>query len=49
MRLEERENVDKRKPVLDRPKVIGDIRGVSYIYSLLWRLRVTSVRLRGRV
>lgn len=35
--------VEKQGTVLDRPKAIGDIRGISYIYSLLWRFRVITV------
>jgi len=29
--------------VVDRPKAIGDIRGISYIYSLFWRFGVITV------
>lgn len=29
--------------VFSRPKAIGDIRGISYIYSLLWRFGVITV------
>ena len=28
----------------DRPKALGDIRGVSYVYPLLWRFGVLRVR-----
>ena len=27
----------------DRPKALGDIRGVSYIYPMLWRFGVLEV------
>lgn len=29
--------------VIERPKAIGDIRGVSYLYSMLWRFGVIQV------
>lgn len=35
--------VEKQDVVFDRPKAIGDIRGISYIYSLLWRFGVICV------
>lgn len=35
--------VEKQGTVFERPKAIGDIRGISYIYSLLWRFRVITV------
>ena len=45
--------VERRGAVFDRPKAVGDIRGISYIYSLLWRFGMIKVpgqveeRLRG--
>ena len=47
------ENVEPGK-VYQRPKAVGDIRGISYSYSLLWRFRVIRVpetveeKLRGK-
>ena len=35
--------VEKQGTVLDRPKAIGDIRGISYIYSLFWRFGMITV------
>ena len=29
--------------VIERPKAIGDIRGISYLYSMLWRFGVIQV------
>ena len=31
------------KPVAARPKDLGDIRGISYIYPILWRLGLIRV------
>ena len=31
------------KPMVARPKDLGDIRGISYIYPLLWRFGVITV------
>ena len=28
---------------IERPKAIGDIRGISYLYSMLWRFGVIQV------
>lgn len=45
--------VDKRNTVIASPKELANVRGVSYIYSLLWRFGVIKVpgemeeRLRG--
>ena len=33
----------RRGQVVSRPKELGDIRGISYIYPLLWRLGVIEV------
>lgn len=47
--VEKKELMQKRSgdaddsPVFDRPKALGDIRGVSYSYSLLWRFGVIEV------
>ncbi|MEY8396244.1 hypothetical protein AALB64_15740 [Lachnospiraceae bacterium 45-P1] len=35
--------VEKMDTVFDRPKAVGDIRGISYIYDLLWRFGVIQV------
>ncbi len=35
--------VERTDAVFDRPKAVGDIRGISYIYSLLWRFGVIQV------
>ena len=29
--------------IIERPKAIGDIRGISYLYSMLWRFGVIRV------
>lgn len=34
---------EKKGTVFSRPKEIGDIRGISYSYSLLWRFGVIEV------
>ena len=36
-------NVGKIGEVVDRPKALGDIRGVSYIYGLLYRFGLIDV------
>ena len=35
--------IEKRDTVFDRPKAVGNIRGISYIYSLLRRFGVIKV------
>lgn len=46
--------LEKRETVFTRPKEVGDIRGISYSYSLLWRFGVIRVpeeveeKLRGK-
>ncbi len=55
IRLAFQKAMEKPDTIFDRPKAVGDIRGISYIYSLLWRFGVIAVpreleeRLRGRV
>ena len=47
------QRVDPDK-VYEKPKAIGDIRGISYIYPMLWRFGVIKVpeeveqKLRGK-
>ena len=36
-------NIGKIGEVVDRPKALGDIRGVSYIYGLLYRFGLIEV------
>lgn len=36
-------NIGKIGEVVDRPKALGDIRGVSYIYGLLYRFGLIDV------
>ena len=36
-------NIGKIGEVVDRPKALGDIRGVSYIYGLLYRFDLIDV------
>ena len=36
-------NSRKTTEVVERPKVLGDIRGISYIYPILWRLELIRV------
>ena len=36
-------NAVKCKDVLDRPKALGDIRGVSYLYPIFWRFGLIRV------
>lgn len=31
------------KPLVDRPKALGDIRGVSYIYGIFWRFGLIAI------
>lgn len=31
------------KPLVDRPKALGDIRGVSYIYGIFWRFGLIEI------
>lgn len=40
--LEMKNNADQ-KPLVDRPKALGDIRGVTYIYALLYRFGLIDV------
>lgn len=35
--------IENPDTMFDRPKAIGDIRGISYIYSLFWRFGVIAV------
>ena len=48
------EKAKEKEGVVARPKELGDIRGVSYVYSLLWRFGVIEVpekcayKMRGR-
>lgn len=37
------ENASKIEEVVSRPKALGDIRGISYIYPMLWRFGVIKV------
>lgn len=41
--LEKAKNAEKDGTLFTRPKEIADVRGVSYSYSLLWRLGVIRV------
>ena len=42
--IDRRENSNSMKiKSADRPKALGDIRGVSYIYPMLWRFGVLEV------
>lgn len=43
VRIAFRAAVEKRDTVFDRPKAIADVRGISYIYSLLWRFGVINI------
>ena len=36
-------NSRKTTEVVERPKALGDIRGISYIYPILWRLELIRV------
>ena len=36
-------NIGKIREVVDRPKALGDIRGVSYIYGLFYRFGLIDV------
>ena len=36
-------NIKKVGEVVERPKVLGDIRGVTYIYGMLYRFRLIDV------
>lgn len=36
-------NIGKIGEVVDRPKALGDIRGVSYIYGMFYRFGLTDV------
>ena len=36
-------NISKIGEVVDRPKALGDIRGVSYIYGLFYRFGLIDV------
>ena len=36
-------NIDKIGEVVDRPKALGDIRGVSYIYGMFYRFGLIDV------
>ncbi len=36
-------NIGKNGEVVDRPKALGDIRGVSYIYGLFYRFGLIDV------
>lgn len=35
--------VDGRKPLIDRPKALGDIRGMTYIYGMFYRFGLIDV------
>lgn len=37
------ERAKEQDEVIDRPKALGDVRGVSYVYSLLWRFGLIAV------
>ena len=37
------ENSKKVSEEVKKPKALGDIRGVSYIYSILWRFGIIRV------
>lgn len=36
-------NSRKTTEVVERPKALGDIRGISYIYPILWRMGLIRV------
>ena len=41
-------NIAKIGEVVDRPKALGDIRGVSYIYGLFYRFGLIDVPEKGK-
>lgn len=37
------ERAVEQSGIVERPKALGDIRGISYVYSLLWRFGMIAV------
>ena len=42
------QNIKKVGEVVDRPKALGDIRGVTYIYGMFYRFRLIDLPVAGR-
>lgn len=41
--LEKKECTDSKERIVCRPKALGDIRGISYIYPMLWKFGIIEV------